>query len=127
MLFVISKRKRLPNKSEKASLANRKRGINKNWKKYVVDESYSRLILTGLQAKHLGNYHPTLKKVYEASGSTSVPRKREKGLKMGVGRFSNGSLKLSQDDVNMAMGSRKDSSSRGRGRGRGRANPGKRR
>jgi len=53
------------------------------------------------KAKNLGNYHPTLKKVFEAS-STPTPRKREKGLKMGVGKFSNGSLRLSRDDINMA-------------------------
>lgn len=95
--------------------------------RYVALEVfYSRLMLTASQAKNLGNYHPTLKKVYEASGSISAPRKREKGLKMGVGRFSNGSLRLGQDDVNMALGNRRDLSSRGRGRGRGRGKPGKR-
>ena len=33
-----------------------------------------------------------------------TPRKREKGLKMGVGKFSNGSLRLSRDDVSKATG-----------------------
>jgi hypothetical protein len=54
-----------------------------------------------LQAKNLGHYHPTLKKVFEAS-STPTPRKREKGLKMGVGKFSNGSLHLSRADISKA-------------------------
>ena len=56
------------------------------------------------QAKNLGNYHPTLKKVFEASSSTSTPRKREKGLKMGVGKFGNGLLRLSRDDISKATG-----------------------
>ena len=57
-----------------------------------------------LQAKNLGNYHPTLKKVFEASSSTPTPRKREKGLKMGVGKFSNGTLRLSRNDIGKATG-----------------------
>jgi len=57
-----------------------------------------------LQAKNLGNYHPTLKKVFEASSSTPTPRKREKGLKMGVGKFSNGLLRLSRDDISKVTG-----------------------
>ena len=56
-----------------------------------------------LQAKNLGHYHPILKKVFEAS-FTPIPRKREKGLKMGVGKFVNGSLHLSQDDIRKATG-----------------------
>ncbi|KAF8192509.1 hypothetical protein BJ912DRAFT_962209 [Pholiota molesta] len=83
------------------------------------------------EAKNLGNYHPTLKKVFEASASVPTTRKREKGLKMGVGKFSNGALRLSREDVNMAMGNHGSSSSRGsrgggRGRGRGRGKSGKR-
>lgn len=72
------------------------------------------------QAKNLGNYHPTLKKVFEASAPGLKSRKRDKGLKMGVGKFSNGSLRLGRDDVDMALGTRgpRDGSS-GRGRGRG--------
>jgi hypothetical protein len=73
------------------------------------------------QAKNLGNYHPTLKKVFEMTSSGPVTRKREKGLKMGVGKFSNGSLRLSRGDVDMAIGVfGSGSSTRGaRGRGRG--------
>lgn len=56
------------------------------------------------QAKNLGNYHPTLKRVFEVTSSRPVIRKREKGLKMGVGKFSNGSLRLNRDDVDTAMG-----------------------
>ncbi|KAF8812362.1 hypothetical protein BYT27DRAFT_7087419 [Phlegmacium glaucopus] len=56
------------------------------------------------EAKNLGNYHPTLKKVFEASSSTPTPRKREKGLKMGVGKFNNGLLRLSRDDISKATG-----------------------
>jgi len=55
------------------------------------------------EAKNLGHYHPILKKVFEAS-STPTPRKREKGLKMGVGKFINGSLHLSRDDIRKATG-----------------------
>ncbi|KAF4602158.1 hypothetical protein EYR40_005362 [Pleurotus pulmonarius] len=41
------------------------------------------------EAKQLGNYHPTLKKLYKGSASsTQHPRKRDRGLAMGIGKFS---------------------------------------
>ncbi|CAA7259682.1 unnamed protein product [Cyclocybe aegerita] len=55
------------------------------------------------EAKNLGNYHPTLKKLFEAS-SSGPTRKREKGMKMGVGTFNKGSLRLRREDVNAVMG-----------------------
>ncbi|KZT74447.1 hypothetical protein DAEQUDRAFT_660597 [Daedalea quercina L-15889] len=56
------------------------------------------------EAKHLGNYHPALKKLYEASAQ-GQKGKREKGLKMGVGSFKGGVLKLSKDEINSVVGS----------------------
>ncbi|EPS95379.1 hypothetical protein FOMPIDRAFT_1132574 [Fomitopsis schrenkii] len=73
------------------------------------------------EAKQLGNYHPALKKLYEAS-SQGQKRKREKGLKMGVGCFKGGVLKLSKDEINSVVGggSRGGRGPRGRGVPRGR-------
>ncbi|TDL29342.1 hypothetical protein BD410DRAFT_779733 [Rickenella mellea] len=69
------------------------------------------------EAKNLGNYHHSIKGLFEASSSGKDNKtKREKGLKMGVGKFSGGMLKLSRDEIAAAQGS---GSSRGRGRGRG--------
>ncbi|KAH9843809.1 uncharacterized protein C8Q71DRAFT_14238 [Rhodofomes roseus] len=67
------------------------------------------------EAKHLGNYHPVLKKLYEASAQ-GPNRKREKGLRMGVGSFKGGVLKLSKDEINSVVG----------GGSRGGRGPGKR-
>ncbi|PIL36738.1 hypothetical protein GSI_00427 [Ganoderma sinense ZZ0214-1] len=67
------------------------------------------------EAKQLGNYHPALKAQYEASASSSRGKKRERGLKMGVGSFKGGVLKLSKSDISAVQGS-----SRGRGGSRGR-------
>lgn len=64
--------------------------------------------LSGQQAKNFGNYHPTLKRIFEASPKPST-RRRDSGLKMGVGKFSNGFLHLRKDDVSMAT--RQDSGS----------------
>jgi len=55
------------------------------------------------EAKQLGNYHPALKKLYEASAQ-GQNRKREKGLKMGVGSFKGGVLKLSRNDIDSVVG-----------------------
>ncbi|KZT12713.1 uncharacterized protein LAESUDRAFT_733326 [Laetiporus sulphureus 93-53] len=52
------------------------------------------------EAKNLGNYHPTLKRLYDASSQTqNRKRTREKGLRMGVGSFRGGVLKLSREDI----------------------------
>ncbi|THH17947.1 hypothetical protein EW146_g2943 [Bondarzewia mesenterica] len=36
------------------------------------------------EAKNMGNYHPTIKKLFEDSSEPSSSRKREKGMRMGV-------------------------------------------
>ncbi|OCH93591.1 hypothetical protein OBBRIDRAFT_811049 [Obba rivulosa] len=50
------------------------------------------------EAKHLGNYHPTLKSLYDASAQPKQ-KKRERGMRMGVGSFKGGILKLSKDEI----------------------------
>ncbi|KAG6813489.1 hypothetical protein H0H92_010514 [Tricholoma furcatifolium] len=55
------------------------------------------------EAKDLGNYHPTLKKLFGDSDTPSI-RKREKGLKMGVGKFRGGFLQLGQNDLDKLNG-----------------------
>jgi len=65
-----------------------------------------------LKAKNLGNYHPTIKKLFGPSAGPAKAR-RDRGLKMGVGKFSGGLLKLSRKDVSLAQGG-EQSSDRGR-------------
>ncbi|KAJ7228746.1 hypothetical protein GGX14DRAFT_487396, partial [Mycena pura] len=66
------------------------------------------------EAKNLGNYHPTIKNLFESTGTSSGPKKhRDRGLKMGVGKFSRGSLKLSKEEINRV----RDGPQRGSGRG----------
>ncbi|KAF9006462.1 hypothetical protein BDQ17DRAFT_1389284 [Cyathus striatus] len=67
------------------------------------------------EAKNLGNYHPTLKKLYEGSSSKASGERRKRGLGMGVGRFSGGFLKLSREDIQKV----EDPSSNSRTRGIG--------
>lgn len=81
--------------------------------------------LAPFQAKNIGNYHPTIKKLFESS-SAAPAKKRERGLKMGVGKFSGGRLKLSREEIDIAEGRRPGRGGghrgfdRGRGRGHGR-------
>lgn len=56
------------------------------------------------EAKHMGNYHPALKQLFETDLEKKPQKKRERGLKMGVGKFSGGILKLSKDDIAKATG-----------------------
>lgn len=50
-----------------------------------------------MEAKNLGNYHPKLKRLFESSDV--LPRKRQRGLGMGVGKFRGGCLMLGQEDI----------------------------
>jgi hypothetical protein len=60
-----------------------------------------------------------------------MAKKRERGLKMGVGKFSGGLLKLSREEINIAEGVRPGRggghrrSGRGRSQGRGRGSRGR--
>ncbi|EIN10700.1 hypothetical protein PUNSTDRAFT_125426 [Punctularia strigosozonata HHB-11173 SS5] len=56
------------------------------------------------EAKNLGNYHPTLKKLYDSDFDRKLARKRDKGLAMGVGKFSGGVLKLGKAEINTIHG-----------------------
>ncbi|OAX43889.1 hypothetical protein K503DRAFT_808281 [Rhizopogon vinicolor AM-OR11-026] len=56
------------------------------------------------EAKNLGNYHPTLKKLFESSSESSNSKKRVRGLGMGVGKFSGGTLKLSREEISTVTG-----------------------
>ncbi|KAH8118450.1 hypothetical protein DFH11DRAFT_673274 [Phellopilus nigrolimitatus] len=52
------------------------------------------------EAKNLGNYHHSIKHIFEASSDGQPDRrKRERGLKPGIGKFSGGILKLGRDDI----------------------------
>ncbi|TFK55779.1 hypothetical protein OE88DRAFT_1652250 [Heliocybe sulcata] len=79
------------------------------------------------EAKNLGNYHPTIKKLFEPSDGQRSIRKREKGLTMGIGKFKSGVLKLSKEEISSIQGSSPPSRGMHRGRGRGRGRPGGRR
>ncbi|KZO93260.1 hypothetical protein CALVIDRAFT_486216 [Calocera viscosa TUFC12733] len=56
------------------------------------------------EAKQLGNYHPTIKRLFAATPQSSGPRKRARGIGSGVGRFVGGTLKLSKDDIASVQG-----------------------
>uniref|UniRef100_A0A0W0G3R7 Uncharacterized protein n=1 Tax=Moniliophthora roreri TaxID=221103 RepID=A0A0W0G3R7_MONRR len=46
------------------------------------------------EAKNLGNYHPGLKRLFEDPLCENKPKKRQRGLQMGIGKFSGGTLKM---------------------------------
>ena len=56
------------------------------------------------EAKELGTYHPSLKRHSELVFSQIHPRKRARGLGMGVGKFQGGVLKLSKEEIAKATG-----------------------
>ena len=71
----------------------------------------------------MGNYHRSIKHLYETDDKKRPDRKkRERGLKLGVGKFSGGVLKLSKDDVASVRGNGRPM----RGKGIGRKGSGRR-
>ncbi|KAJ3800421.1 hypothetical protein GGU11DRAFT_677329 [Lentinula aff. detonsa] len=72
------------------------------------------------ETKNLGNYHPSLKRLLDPDSETAKPKKRVRGLQMGIGSFKGGTLRLSRQEINSVQGQRSGMSGRGRGGGRGR-------
>lgn len=68
---------------------------------------HSMFLLILWQAKNLGNYHPTLKRLYDSNPSSMPKKKRARGLGMGVGKFVGGTLKLSREEIASVTGSGK--------------------
>ena len=52
----------------------------------------------------MGNYHPALKSLFDDDSSAKPKAKRERGLKMGVGSFAGGVLRLNKSDVASVTG-----------------------
>jgi hypothetical protein len=67
-----------------------------------------------MQAKDMGNYHPTFKKLFQDPLEKSIKRNRERGLRMGVGSYGGGMLRLSKREIESVQG--RPTSSRLRGR-----------
>lgn len=100
-------------KGEKSIRENERNKALKRVREGLIDKQKERARQELEEAKNLGNYHPTLKKLFEDSDVPSS-RKRERGLKMGVGTFRGGYLTLSREEINMVEGG-----GRGGVRGRG--------
>ncbi|KAF9651111.1 hypothetical protein BDM02DRAFT_965243 [Thelephora ganbajun] len=92
----IGKGESLVRKAERTKAAKRVRlGIEAKQKARVKQKLE--------EAKDLGNYHPTLKRTWEDE-TESRPSRRDRGLKMGVGRFKGGVLKLSRSEIQSVAG-----------------------
>jgi hypothetical protein len=67
-----------------------------------------------MQAKDIGNYHPTSKKDFQDPLEKGTKRNRERGLRMGVGSYGEGVLRLSKREIEAVQG--RPASGRLRGR-----------
>ncbi|KAI9466832.1 hypothetical protein BJY52DRAFT_1111475 [Lactarius psammicola] len=68
------------------------------------------------EAKEMGNYHPASKKLFQDPSEKNTGRSRERGLRMGVGSFGGGTLRLSKQEIEMVQGSPTGDQRRGRRR-----------
>jgi len=62
----------------------------------------------------MGNYHPSSKKLFQDPSEKSTKRNRERGLRMGVGSFGGGMLRLSKQEIEMVQGGPTGNRMRGR-------------
>jgi hypothetical protein len=49
----------------------------------------------------MGNYHPASKRLFQDPSEKSTKRSRERGLRLGVGSFGGGMLRLSKREIEM--------------------------
>ncbi|KAG8762913.1 hypothetical protein FRC11_007145 [Ceratobasidium sp. 423] len=70
----------------------------------LLDKAKQREAKALEEAKTLGNYHPSIKKNFDTLGSGGAKRRRERGLALGIGKFRNGALTLSKNDIRSVEG-----------------------
>lgn len=52
----------------------------------------------------MGNYHPAFKKMFQDPLEKNAKRNRERRLRMGIGSYGGGVLRLSKQDVESVQG-----------------------
>ncbi|KDN43512.1 hypothetical protein RSAG8_06101, partial [Rhizoctonia solani AG-8 WAC10335] len=70
----------------------------------LLDKAREREAKALEEAKALGNYHPSIKKNFDALSSGGEKRRRERGLALGIGKFRNGALTMSKSDIRSVEG-----------------------
>ncbi|KAJ6599148.1 hypothetical protein DFH09DRAFT_1356256 [Mycena vulgaris] len=76
-------------KGEKSVREGERNKAAKRVREGMLDKQKDRQKQQLEEAKNLGNYHPTIKKLFESTSTSEVPKKtRDRGLKMGVGMRS---------------------------------------
>lgn len=64
----------------------------------------------------MGNYHPAFKKHFQDPLKKSTKRNRERGLRMGIGSYGGGVLKLDRREIQSVQGGLAGGRLRGRPR-----------
>ncbi|TFY77298.1 hypothetical protein EWM64_g6719 [Hericium alpestre] len=70
-------------KGQRAVTEKERNKAAKRVREGIIDKQAERRVKEREEAKDMGNYHPTIKKLFEDESETSNQRKREKGLGMG--------------------------------------------
>ncbi|CAE6522002.1 unnamed protein product [Rhizoctonia solani] len=70
----------------------------------LLDKAKQREAKALEEAKALGNYHPSIKNNFDNLSSGGAKRRRERGLALGIGKFRNGALTLSKNDIRSVEG-----------------------
>ncbi|KIK65352.1 hypothetical protein GYMLUDRAFT_38800 [Collybiopsis luxurians FD-317 M1] len=86
----------------------------------LMQKQKERRVVQLEETKNLGNYHPKLKRLFNEELEDVKPKKRIRGLKMGVGNFKDGTLRLSREEIHSVQGQKVGGPSRARGGRKGR-------
>ncbi|KAF8484948.1 hypothetical protein DFH94DRAFT_689310 [Russula ochroleuca] len=99
---------------EKVVRAQERDKASKRVREGLLDKQKQRREKQVQEAKDMGNYHPTFKKLFQDPLEKNTKRNRERGLRMGVGSFGGGMLRLSKREIETVQS--RPTSSRLRGR-----------
>ncbi|KAI9448219.1 hypothetical protein H4582DRAFT_2107582 [Lactarius indigo] len=101
---------------EKTMRAKERDKASKRVREGMLEKQKQRREKLVQEAKEMGNYHPASKKLFQDPSEKNTRRSRERGLRMGVGSFGGGMLRLSKREIETVQGGPTGDRIRGRRR-----------
>ncbi|KAH8999294.1 hypothetical protein EDB92DRAFT_1833452 [Lactarius akahatsu] len=84
---------------EKTVRAKERDKASKRVREGMVEKQKQRREKLVQEAKEMGNYYPASKRLFQDPSEKNTRRSRERGLRMGVGSFGGGMLRLSKREI----------------------------
>jgi len=84
--------------------AQEREKASKRVREGLLDKQKQRREKLVQEAKDMGNYHPAFKNLFQDPLKKSTKRNRERGLRMGIGSYGGGVLKLDRREIQSVQG-----------------------